>query len=102
MLALSASVSGIAALRGGGLKSVSVDSGPPVITGLDGATLVRLSEEHGIVRLEGEARRLRVGDRVQLLPMHGDTTINIHDYYFCIRGGMLEDVVPITGRGQFR
>ena len=54
------------------------------------------------VRLEGDARQLRVGDRVSLLPMHGDTTINIHDYYFCVRNGALEDVVEIAGRGRFR
>lgn len=85
-----------------GLKSVSVDMGFPVVTGLDGAELMKLSEEHGTLRLEGDARQLKVGDRVSLLPMHGDTTINIHDYYFCVRGGALEDVVPIAGRGRFR
>lgn len=85
-----------------GLKSVSVDSGIPRVVGLGGATLTNLSEEHGTLRLEGDARQLRVGDRVSLLPMHGDTTINIHDYYFCVRNGALEDVVEIAGRGRFR
>jgi hypothetical protein len=34
--------------------------------------------------------------------MHGDTTINMHDYYFCVRDGKLETVAPIAGRGKFR
>lgn len=85
-----------------GLKSVSVDSGPPRVVGLEGAELTKLSEEHGTLSLDGDSRRLKVGDRVSFLPMHGDTTINIHDYYFCVRDGVLEDVVPIAGRGRFR
>jgi D-serine deaminase-like pyridoxal phosphate-dependent protein len=85
-----------------GLKSVSVDSGLPQVVGVPGAELVRLSEEHGILRLEGDARDLRVGDRVHLRPMHGDTTINLHSHYFGVRNGLLEDVIAIAARGRFR
>ena len=84
-----------------GLKSVSVDSGPPEILDLKGATLTKLSEEHGTLQLEGSAQRLNIGDQVSLLPAHGDTTINIHSHYFCVRNGVLEAVVPITARGKF-
>ena len=34
--------------------------------------------------------------------MHGDTTINLHDYYFGVRKGILEAVIPIAGQGKFR
>jgi 3-hydroxy-D-aspartate aldolase len=44
---------------------------------------------------------MKIGDRVSLLPMNCGTTINIHDYYFCVREGRLEDVVPVAGRGRF-
>jgi D-serine deaminase-like pyridoxal phosphate-dependent protein len=85
-----------------GLKSVSVDSGLPLVVDTPGAKLERLSEEHGSLSLTGEAKSLRLNDRVRLLPMHGDTTINIHSYYFCIRKGVLESIVPIAARGMFR
>jgi D-serine deaminase-like pyridoxal phosphate-dependent protein len=85
-----------------GLKSVSVDSGPPVVFDRPGAEISRMAEEHGILSLEDEARNLKVGDRVRLLPMHGDTTINQHSHYFGVRNGILEDVIPITARGRFR
>ncbi len=85
-----------------GLKSMSVDSGPPVVQGRPGASLSRLAEEHGILTVEGEAENMKVGDRVSLLPMHGDTTINLHSHYFCVRNGVVEDVVPIAARGRFR
>jgi D-serine deaminase-like pyridoxal phosphate-dependent protein len=85
-----------------GLKSVSVDSGLPLVVDMPGAKLERLSEEHGSLTLEGEAKSLRLNDRVKVLPMHGDTTINIHSHYFCVRKGVLESVVPIAARGMFR
>ena len=85
-----------------GLKSVSIDSGLPVLVGTPGATLDRLSEEHGTLTVTGEAQSLRLNDRVRVLPMHGDTTINIHSYYFCVRDGKLESIIPIAARGMFR
>jgi D-serine deaminase-like pyridoxal phosphate-dependent protein len=84
-----------------GKKSMSLEAGLPVVVGTPGATLARLNEEHGILQLEGEARKLRIGDRVRLLPMNCGTTINIHDYYFCVRDGALQDIVPVAGRGRF-
>lgn len=83
-----------------GKKSMSLEAGLPLVVGTPGATLARLNEEHGVLQLEGEARKLRIGDRVRLLPMNCGTTINIHDYYFCMRDGVLEDVVQVAGRGR--
>ncbi|MSQ08195.1 MAG: DSD1 family PLP-dependent enzyme [Dehalococcoidia bacterium] len=85
-----------------GLKSVSNSSGQPRIVGTPGAEFLALNAEHGHVKLEGEARKLKVGDKVHLLPMHGESTINIHNEYFCIRKGVLEAVIPVAARGMFR
>jgi D-serine deaminase-like pyridoxal phosphate-dependent protein len=85
-----------------GLKSVSIDRGLPYAISVEGLKILGCSEEHSKVTLSGEAKNLKVGDKVTLRVMHGDTTINIHDYYFCARNGKLETVVPIVGRGKFR
>jgi len=85
-----------------GLKSIANDYGPPRVMGTEGATFTKLSEEHGALALEGSAQDLKSGDVVHLLPSHAGTTINIHDYYFCVRGGVLEEVVEVAGRGKFR
>lgn len=85
-----------------GLKSVSIDRGLPYAVGIEGIEVGRPSEEHTKISLSGEAKGLRVGDQVSLRAMHGDTTINMHDYYFCVRDGRLETVAPILGRGKFR
>ena len=85
-----------------GLKSMANDYGPPRVMGREGAEFTKLSEEHGTLQLTGDAQNLKVGDRIFLLPSHGGTTINLHDYYFCVRNGVLEEIVEVAGRGKFR
>ena len=85
-----------------GRKSVSVDRGLPKVLGLPEAEVVSLSEEHTIVKLPGSARDPAAGEKVAVLPMHGDTTIALHSHYFVAREGRLEAVVEIAGRGCFR
>jgi 3-hydroxy-D-aspartate aldolase len=46
--------------------------------------------------------KLRPGDKLELLPTHGDTTINLHDRYFALRQGRLEAIWPIAARGRSR
>jgi len=85
-----------------GVKAMSTDFGLPQPKDLPGAELFGLSEEHGHIRLEQEAARLRVGDLVEIIPSHCDTTINIHSHYFGVRKGVLEAVWEISARGRFR
>jgi D-serine deaminase-like pyridoxal phosphate-dependent protein len=85
-----------------GMKQMSSDMGMPLVTNLPGAKVARLSVEHGIVELDDPGVDVKVGDVLELLPMHGDTTINLHDDFFCVRDGKLESVVPIAARGKSR
>ncbi|MBC7345807.1 MAG: DSD1 family PLP-dependent enzyme, partial [Clostridia bacterium] len=43
---------------------------------------------------------LHVGDKVEIIPSHGCTTINLHDGYHVLRQGRLEAIWPIAGRGK--
>ncbi|MCH7594357.1 MAG: DSD1 family PLP-dependent enzyme [Chloroflexi bacterium] len=85
-----------------GMKAMSIDRGLPIVVGAPGAEFTKISEEHGVMSVEGEAQRLKVGDKVHLRPMHGDTTINLHSHYFGVRNGRLDSVIEIAGRGRFR
>jgi D-serine deaminase-like pyridoxal phosphate-dependent protein len=84
-----------------GLTGISTDEGLPEVEGPSGAKLHGLDQEHGHLTLEDDAEGLRPGDKVVILPRHGDTTINLHDYYFGIRNRVLESVFEITARGRF-
>ena len=86
-----------------GLKSISIYRGFADVLSPTGATIIGHSEEHTKIELSSEAARaLKVGDKVRVRPRHGDTTINLHEYYFGVRNGRLEATIPIPGRGKFR
>lgn len=86
-----------------GRKELSSDMGLPAVEGIPGAELVGLSEEHGRITLaDPGAVHLRPGDKVTIRPSHCCTTINLHDELYAVRGGIVEDVWPIAGRGRGR
>ncbi|MBZ5529558.1 MAG: DUF655 domain-containing protein [Acidobacteriia bacterium] len=43
---------------------------------------------------------LNVGDKVELIPSHCCTTVNLHDTYYGIRKDEVETVWPIAARGR--
>ncbi|MDA0702849.1 MAG: DSD1 family PLP-dependent enzyme [Proteobacteria bacterium] len=86
-----------------GLKASSVDSGLPVVAGADlDAEYVGASDEHGAMRVgrRGASNRtLKLGDKIKLIPGHCDPTVNLYDWYVCVRDGRVEAVWPIAARG---
>ena len=82
-----------------GLKALTTDLGRPAVIDPPGWELYRLSEEHGwLRRLDGPP--LKVGDRVEIVPSHGCTTINLHERYHVLHDGGLVAVWPIAARGK--
>ncbi len=84
-----------------GLKSVTKEFGTPPIKNLEGAGIIHLSEEHSKVELINPSKDLKVGDKVEIIPSHGCTTINLHDKYYGIRDGAVEAIWDIAARGAF-
>ncbi|MBI3988627.1 MAG: DSD1 family PLP-dependent enzyme [candidate division NC10 bacterium] len=84
-----------------GMKAITHEFGYPTVVGHEDMKVVSLSEEHGKIQLADPSVRIRSGDKLRLLPSHGDTTINIHDMYFGVRRGTLEQVWEIAARGKF-
>jgi D-serine deaminase-like pyridoxal phosphate-dependent protein len=88
-----------------GNKSLSMDSGFAQPKDLPGWRYEPAGDEHGLLIRDANGQNsgdssLRVGDRVLMLPSHIDTTVNLHDTYFVLRDGMLEDRWPILARGK--
>ena len=51
-------------------------------------------------RLGGGAEAVpALGEKMLLLPGHCDPTINLYDWYVCVRNGRVEALWPITARG---
>jgi D-serine deaminase-like pyridoxal phosphate-dependent protein len=82
-----------------GLKASSVDSGMPGIWERPGLTYARASDEHGCVEIGPGAAAPGLGDKLLLVPGHCDPTVNLYDWYVCVRGGVVEALWPITARG---
>jgi D-serine deaminase-like pyridoxal phosphate-dependent protein len=87
------------AVTDAGLKVCTVEHGLPEIKDFPGLKIHRgLSEEHGIIFDEkDELSYLR---KVEYIPSHCCTTVNMHDRYYCVRKGILEALWPIAGRGK--
>ena len=89
-----------------GHKAHAIDSGLPRIWQRDDLDFANGGDEHGIVRLRpGVTTPLPdLGDTVWLVPGHCDPTVNLHDQYVCIRGGLgrgvVESVWAIEARGR--
>jgi 3-hydroxy-D-aspartate aldolase len=81
-----------------GLKVQSVDSGLPVIFGRDDVEYIGCSDEHGVIA--DPHNRLRLNDRLKLVPGHCDPTCNLHDWYVGIRAGKVECLWPVSARGM--
>jgi D-serine deaminase-like pyridoxal phosphate-dependent protein len=80
-----------------GLKTLSVDQDRPWLVEAPNAVF-RISEEHcPIPREQFDAQ---IGDRVNFVPSHCCTTMNLHDYVYFVRNSKVIDKVIITGRGK--
>ena len=89
------------AVTDAGLKVCSTENGPPTIKDRPNLKILgNLSEEHGKVLDEGD--ELRYLQKIEYIPSHCCTTVNLHDQYYCVRKGRLEAVWPISGRGRSR
>lgn len=87
------------AIVDGGLKAYSAEKGPPWVHGLADVEAIGVSDEHGKLKLGPNAKPLRRGDKVMLIPGHCDPTINLHDWYVGVRKGRVEALWPISARG---
>jgi 3-hydroxy-D-aspartate aldolase len=81
-----------------GLKAQSVDSGLPFIFGRDDVEYVKCSDEHGVIA--DPDGKLKVNDKLRLVPGHCDPTCNVHDWYVGVRDGKVETLWPVSARGK--
>ena len=82
-----------------GLKASSVDSGMPAVWQRPGLTYALASDEHGFIDIAPGSKAPALGEKLLLVPGHCDPTINLYDWYVCVRGGVVEALWPISARG---
>jgi D-serine deaminase-like pyridoxal phosphate-dependent protein len=105
---VSTAVSGKAIIDGGS-KTFSSDryfagdgKGFGLIKGDERAQLEAMSEEHGNLNISQSSIRYRPGDRVEVIPNHVCSIINMHDEIYGVRAGSVETVWAVAARGALR
>jgi D-serine deaminase-like pyridoxal phosphate-dependent protein len=88
-----------------GHKSHAIDSGLPRVWRRE-LVFANGGDEHGLLLPRDGTRPQalpELGEAVWLVPGHCDPTVNLHDHYVCVRGGLLhgrvEAVWPVDARG---
>jgi D-serine deaminase-like pyridoxal phosphate-dependent protein len=90
-----------------GSKTLSEAAAPPGASGFGEVVghpeivIEALNEEHAI-GAAGPATELTVGDRVELIPNHVCTCVNLHDVLYAARGGEVEAEFAVAARGKVR
>ena len=90
-----------------GLKVMSSGFGPPLVRlhgELIGGEGVILSEEHGTVLFKERSelrKKLKWGQKLEFIPSHCCTCVNLHDKLYIIKDKKLASVWPITARGKY-
>lgn len=82
-----------------GVKSLTIEFGLPKVVGIPDANVFYLSEEHAKIELP-DGVHLELGEKIELLPMHGCTTFNLHDRFYVLRDDTVTDIWPVAARGQ--
>jgi 3-hydroxy-D-aspartate aldolase len=86
----------------GGFKCFSMD-GPiprPARGAPPGAVYEYFGDEFGKLKLARKTDALTLGAKIEFVAPHCDPTINLHDYFHCVRGNMLVDIWPVDARGS--
>ena len=86
------------AIGDAGIEAVGSVKGLPTVEGMPGVSVSSLDAQHTILQLDGGAA-LNIGDKFTLLPAQQDAMVSRWDRYIAVRGGAVEAVWDIPGRG---
>jgi D-serine deaminase-like pyridoxal phosphate-dependent protein len=80
--------------------------GGGLVRGLDGevyedVVFHRWGEEYGIMKLYDTHRDLKIGDKIEIIPYHCCSTVNLHDELIGVRKGEVELRWPVWARGKY-
>ena len=91
----------------GGRKSFASDTngrwkGHGLLKGRNDVIFDRMSEEHGVLEVTDPSCDLKIGDRVEIIPIHICTAVNLWDELVGLRGDRVELTWPVRARGKVR
>src|SRR5439155_12093024 len=85
-----------------GKKTMSGDAAMPAPSGLPPIAALKLSAEHAKIELEQPSDVPKIGDKIEFIVGYSDTTVHLHEEIVGIRGGHVESVWRVAGRGKIK
>jgi len=85
-----------------GKKAMSGDAAMPSPIELPPIDVIKLSAEHTKIDLVEPSETPRVGGKIEMIVGYSDTTVHLHEEIVAIRGGRVEAVWRIAGRGKLK
>ncbi len=84
-----------------GLKSFAMDGPAPApLRGAPKSAAYQFyGDEFGLLTWRPPEARVKLGRKIEFVTPHCDPTVNLHDFYHCVRGNRLVDIWPIDARG---
>ena len=76
--------------------------GKGLILGYPGVCISRIFDEHAIISNPDFREKVRVGQKVRIIPVHICPVCNLYDTAALIRGGEVVKTIEIAGRGRLQ
>jgi 3-hydroxy-D-aspartate aldolase len=83
----------------GGYKAFASDSVNPEPLDLPNTEFRFAGDEHGVLLLRAGSQEPLLGSRQRFVTPHCDPTVNLYDFYWVCRDGMVTELWPIAARG---
>jgi D-serine deaminase-like pyridoxal phosphate-dependent protein len=85
-----------------GKKQMSGDAAMPAPRRLPAISAIKLSAEHTKIELEQPSAVPGIGGKIELVVGYSDTTVHLHEEIVGVRGGRVEAVWRMAGRGKMK
>jgi 3-hydroxy-D-aspartate aldolase len=95
------SLQGNTAVLDCGRKCVGIDFVTPPLIAYPESEVRFYAEEHCLVDFPGPPP-LGLGDTAEVMSGYGPTTVNLHDVFHVVEGGVVTDIWPVSPRGPGR
>lgn len=79
---------------------ICATAGFGAVKGAEWITVANLYDEHAVLNSAELRDRVRVGDKVEVIPSHVCPTVNLYDCAYLVSGGQVLQALPISCRGK--
>ena len=81
-------------------EGLCATAGFGAVKGAERIRVQKLYDEHAVLENAEFRRRVRIGDKVEIIPSHVCPTVNLYDRAYLVSGGRVLGEVPVACRGK--